>query len=74
MRYCAANILNVINKMADVFLVNFSTGEPWYLAKLTLSLIHSVNHEYMVYMNHNHYESCRKKHGVTYYTVYNIIC
>ncbi len=25
--------MSVINKMADVFLVNFITGEPWYLAK-----------------------------------------
>jgi len=57
--------MSVINKMADVFLVNFIT-------LLTPSLIHSVHHEYMVYVNHNHYEICRKKHGVTYYTVYNI--
>jgi len=25
--------MSVINKMVDVFVVNFITGEPWYLAK-----------------------------------------
>ena len=25
--------MSVINKMADVFVVNFITGEPWCLAK-----------------------------------------
>ncbi len=25
--------MSVINKMANVFVVNFITGEPWYLAK-----------------------------------------
>ncbi len=65
--------MSVINKMAYVFVVNFTTGEPWYLAKSTLSLLQSVHHEYTVYINHNHYESCCKKHGVTYYTVNNII-
>ncbi len=37
--------MSVINKMADAFLVNYITGKPWYLAKLTPSLIQSVHHE-----------------------------
>ncbi len=45
--------MSVINKMWDVFGVIFITEEPWYLAK------------HKVYINHNHYESCRKKHDVT---------